>query len=337
VRTDVTGTSYESGTTAGTSIPIAKFFVADPSTSVDVINEALANGQDLILTPGVYNLRKTIEVTQPDTVVLGLGFATLVPQTGKPAMVTGNVPGVKLSGLIIDAGPRTSPQLLKVGTCTAQGGSACDGPGTTDASDPTLLSDVFFRIGGATPGRATNSLVVNADHAILDDIWAWRADHGNGVGWTQNTADTGLVVNGNDVHAYGLAVEHYQKNEVKWNGQGGEVVFFQNEMPYDPPSQSAWMESSKILGYPAFHVAQKVTTFQGYGMGSYSFFNQGVPIHATEAFQAPRTAGVQFHDLLTVFLDATNGSGGIDSVIDGVGGSSTAANADVPVDVTTFP
>jgi hypothetical protein len=80
-----------------------------------------------------------------------------------------------------------------------------------------------------------------------------------------------------------------------------------------------------------------VTSFQGYGMGSYSFFNQGVPIYATQAFQTPTTPGVQFHDLLTVFLDATHGQGGILSVIDGVGGSSTAANADQPVDVVSYP
>ena len=54
--------------------------------------------------------------------------------------------------------------------------------------------------------------------------------------------------------------------------------------------------------------------------GHYSFFNQGVPIFATQAFQSPTTPGVQFHDIFTIFLDATHGSGGISSVINGVGG-----------------
>ena len=49
------------------------------------------------------------------------------------------------------------------------------------ASAPTFVQDVFFRIGGAEPGRATSSLIVNTDHTILDDVWAWRADHGAGV------------------------------------------------------------------------------------------------------------------------------------------------------------
>ena len=72
-------------------------------------------------------------------------------------------------------------------------------------------------------------------------------------------------------------------------------------------------------------------------MGSYSFFNQGIPIYATEAFQSPDRPGVQWHDLLTVFLDPTRGSGGILSVINGVGGPSTAAQASAPVDVVSYP
>ena len=83
--------------------------------------------------------------------------------------------------------------------------------------------------------------MVNSDDVILDDIWAWRADHGNGVGWTINTADTGVIVNGDDVTANGLFVEHYQKYEVIWNGERGTTIFFQNEMPYDPPDQAAWL------------------------------------------------------------------------------------------------
>jgi hypothetical protein len=323
------GPNYAGGTVAGTSIPISQFFVASPATPVTQINSALGRGDNLILTPGIYRLAQPIEVTHPHTVVLGLGFATLIPTNGNAALETASVPGIKVSGIIVDAGPVNSPVLMQVGGKNAGG--------THDRNDPTLLSDVFFRIGGAQPGKATTSLVVNADNTILDDIWAWRADHGAGVGWNSNTADTGVVVNGDNVSAYGLFVEHYQKFEVIWNGQDGEVVFFQNEMPYDPPSQAAWMSSPTTKGYAAFLVTPGVRSFQGYGMGSYSFFNQGVPIFATQAFQSPTTAGVQFHDLLTIFLDASHGQGGILSVINGVGGSSTAANADQPVDVVRYP
>lgn len=329
VQRNSVGPNYAGGGEAGTSIPIKRFFIADPSTPVQAINVALESGENLILTPGVYRVAQPIEVVNPHTVVLGLGFATLIPTNGNPALETASVPGIKVSGLIVDAGPVNSPVLVQVGGRNAGG--------TRDRNDPTLLSDVFFRIGGASPGQATTSLVVNADNAILDDIWAWRADHGAGVGWNSNTADTGVVVNGDNVSAYGLFVEHYQKFEVIWNGENGKVVFFQNEMPYDPPSQSAWISSPTTLGYAAFLVSPAVTSFEGYGMGSYSFFNQGVPIYATQAFQVPTTPGVRFHDILTIFLDATQGSGGILSVIDGVGGSSTAANADQAVDVANYP
>ena len=232
-------------------------------------------------------------------------------------------------GILFDAGPTTSPALLQVGT--GHTGSKID------ASDPSVLSDVFFRIGGATAGSATNSLIVNSDNVILDDIWAWRADHGNGVGWTSNTADSGVMVNGDNVTAYGLFVEHYQKYEVIWNGNGGTTIFFQNEMPYDPPSQAAWMEAPGVDGWAAFKIADNVASFSGYGMGSYSFFNQGVPIYAAHAFEVPASlpAG-SLHDLLTIFL-STAGSGGILNVVNDTGGSSTIANPDTPVSVVSYP
>ncbi|HZR43070.1 MAG TPA: malectin domain-containing carbohydrate-binding protein [Ktedonobacteraceae bacterium] len=329
VQTNTSGTSWANGATPGTSLPISKFFIAQPGTSVATINSALASGQDLILTPGVYNLSQSINVTNPDTVVLGLGFATLIPQNGIVSMQVANAPGVMISGLIFDAGTTTSPTLLQVGSSAMHNNQY--------VSDPPTLHDVFFRIGGAQAGSATNSLVVNSANVILDDIWAWRADHGNGVGWTTNTANTGLIVNGDNVIAYGLFVEHYQQYEVIWNGNGGTDIFFQNEMPYDPPSQAAWMEASGVNGWAAFKVANTVTSFHGYGMGSYSFFNQGVNIFAANAFEVPGTlpAG-SLHDLLTIFL-STSGSGGIQNVINNIGGSSTAANPDKPVTVVSYP
>jgi hypothetical protein len=326
---DSSGPAWTGGTEAGTSVPLSKFFVASPSTSVLAIDLALAAGRDLILTPGVYDLNQSIVVSRPGTVVLGLGMATLVPQRGNAAMVVIPNTGVKVSGLIIDAGPVKSPVLLSVGT-----------PGPGSASNPDLIQDVFFRIGGAetTPVSATVSLLDNASNSILDDVWAWRADHGNAVGWTVNTADTGVVVTGNDVTAYGLFVEHYQKTEVIWSGQGGTDVFFQNEMPYDPPSQSAWMASPTEDGYPAFLVTGNVKSFQGYGMGSYIVFIQTTAtLFADEAFQAPKTPGVQFHSLLAVYL---GGSGGDKSIINGVGGPVTSTNnpgVGTPVNLISYP
>jgi hypothetical protein len=184
---------------------------------------------------------------------------------------------------------------------------------------------------------ATVSLLDNASNSIIDDVWAWRADHGNDVGWTANKGDTGLIVTGDHVTAYGLAVEHYQKYEVVWSGQDGTDVFFQNEMPYDPPSQADWMASSTQDGYPAFDVAPGVRTFQGYGMGSYVvFIDTSATLYATEAFEAPDTSGVQFHDIFAVWIA---GSGGDDSIINGTGGPATSTNPGTvePVDLTSYP
>ena len=122
------------------------------------------------------------------------------------------------------------------------------------------------------------------------------------------------------------------------NGENGNVVFFQNEMPYDVPSQAAWMEAPGVDGYAAFKVADRVSSFTGYGMGSYSFFNQGLDIFAERAFEVPATLPTgSLNDLLTIFLDSKHGKGGILHVVNETGGSSTIANPSKPVTVVSYP
>jgi hypothetical protein len=320
VRFDSRGTTWQSGPTPGRSIPIEDFFIAKPSDSVQAINNALARGENLLFTPGVYAVDRTIKVKHPDTVVLGLGLATLEAVNGVVPMTVADVKGVEISGLLFDAGPVNSPVLLRVGTQHAENGQAREHNGWGDPNDPTALHDVYFRIGGAHVGKATTSLEVNADNTILDNIWAWRADHGTGVGWTSNTADTGVVVNGDNVSATGLFVEHYQRYEVVWNGENGRTIMFQNEMPYDPPNQAAWQHDG-TLGFAAYKVADHVTSHEGWGLGSYCFFNVDPTIHAARAFEVPVTPGVKMHDLLT--LSITN-HGTIDHVVNDTGAPTDA-------------
>jgi hypothetical protein len=326
LRTSSSGPSWTSSSnTPGTSLSLNTFYVVTPSSSVTTINQALAAGDNLLFTPGVYSYGSTINVTKADTKIIGLGFPTLIPTGGNVTMNVADVSGVNVSGMIFDAGPTSSPALLQVGT---------QGSTVSHASDPVTIDDVFFRVGGAETGTAATSFIDNSNNSIIDDVWAWRADHGSGAGsWTSDQGNTGLIVNGSNVTAYGLFVEHYQKDEVIWNGQGGEVIFFQNENPYEVPSQSAWMSSSTQDGYPAFDIPSGVTSFQGYGMGSYSFFDQGVAIENAMAFQAPDVSGVKFRDLLTVFL---NGSGGIESVINGTG-QAVSTSFGGPSDVVSYP
>jgi hypothetical protein len=329
-QTNSTGPTWANGHTPGTSIPLSKFFIATPSDSVSTINNALSKGLNLLLTPGVYNVDSPIKVKRTDTVVQGLGFATLTATSGNTALTTADVAGIDISGLIVDAGPVNSPVLMQIGTKNGNNGVPHNQP-----SDPTGLQDVFFRVGGPHVGKATVSLEVNTPYTILDDLWIWRADHGvaGSVGWTVNTANNGLVVNGDNVTATGLFVEHFQQYNVIWNGNGGEVIFFQNELPYDPPNQAAY-EHDGVLGYAAFKVADNVRTFHGYGMGSYIFTNVDPSIHVSHSFEVPVTPGVHMNDLLTINL---SGPGTIDHVINDTGGPVSSANPDVASQVVSYP
>jgi hypothetical protein len=329
VKRNSSGTTWAGGKSAGRSIPISQFFIAKPSMSAAEINLALLLGKNLILTPGIYKLNQPLNILYPDTVVLGLGYATLVPQTGKEAISVADVNGVQIAGLIIDAGPVNSPVLFRMGA----GLPLRIGGFFSHASDPSCLSDVFFRVGGATPGTATTSLEVDSSDVILDDVWAWRADHGNGVGWTVNTADHGLVVNGDRVTALGLFVEHYQKEQVLWNGTGGQTIFYQSELPYDPPSQSAWMDGT-ANGYPSYVVADRVSSHTAYGLGIYSFFELGIDIVDDNAMTVPDRNGIAIHDVGTVWL---NGSGQITHVINGEGAAVNSGFADQLSPVVSFP
>ncbi len=292
----------------GYSLPIADFFIAQPSTPVATINAALASGKHLLLTPGIYPLTGAINIVKPDTIVMGLGYATLVPQTGSAAIHVADVDGVRIASLLIDAGPVNSPVLVQVGDPSSNGAS--------HQADPSSLSDVFFRIGGATPGSATTTLDLESNHVLLDNIWAWRADHGNGVGWTSNTAAHGLVVNGNHVTALGLFVEHYQQSQVQWNGEHGETIFYQSELPYDPPSQAAWSNNG-ANGYASYAVAPSVTHHKAYGLGIYSYFNQNVNIVEDSVITVPDTSDVTVTDAA---IATFGGSGSITHIVNGAGG-----------------
>ena len=322
-RWDSSGASWTSGETAGRSLSIDRFFVARPGDSADTINAALADGLDLFLTPGVYRLDDTIRVDRADTVVLGIGLPTLIPENGVDAMAVADVGGVRLAGFLIDAGAENSDVLLTIGDEAASG---------RHEANPTTVHDVYFRIGGAQAGRATTSLVVNSDDVIIDHIWAWRADHGDGVGWETNTADTGVIVNGANVVATGLFVEHYQKHQLVWNGENGRTVFFQNEMPYDPPDQEAWRDGDSD-GYAAYKVGDQVVEHELWGAGSYCYFNVNPSVRAARGFEVPDAPGVRLHGVLTVSL---GGNGSIVNVVNSTG-ATVGAQWTGPSPVATYP
>jgi hypothetical protein len=329
-QTDSRGTSWGG---AGRTIPLSDFVVASPGDSIQKIDAALATGKNLLLTPGIYDVARSISVKRPDTVVLGLGYATLTAEDGVIPLKIADVPGTVIAGVTVDAGPVESPVLLQVGKRTGNISSK-----KSDASDPTTLSDVFFRVGGPHVGKADVALEVNSDHVLIDHTWVWRADHGvEGFAdeterWNTNTARNGVVVNGDDVTASGLFVEHFQQYNTVWNGQRGETILYQNELPYDPPSQADWMHDG-VNGWAGYKVADQVQTHRLYGGGVYVFNQNDPSIHTENGFEVPDTPDVRLHHLMTVNLSA----GTIDHVVNGVGGPADTNGIGVPVYVVDYP
>ena len=327
--TDSRGVTWDEGMMPGRSIPIADFFIAKPSDSIQDINRQLARGRNLLLTPGIYDVAKSIAVTRANTVVLGLGHATLTAVDGAIPLTVADVNGVIVAGLTIDAGDVNSRVLLRVGRRADHRGG-----GRRGSDNPTTLSDVYFRVGGPHVGRADISLEVNSDNVLIDNVWAWRADHGvpGSVGWEVNTGRNGVVVNGDNITATGLFVEHYQEYNVIWNGENGRTVLFQNELPYDPPNQGAWRPDG-LLGWAAYKVADDVDTHELWGGGAYVFTNVDPTIHAARGFEVPVTPGVRLHHIMTVNL----GAGTIDHVVNDTGAPVDNTNTGQPSFVVEFP
>ncbi|MBB3224906.1 adenylyl cyclase [Pseudoduganella umbonata] len=314
-RTDARGVSWGMTARDGTSLPMSTFHIAKPGDSAATLNGALAQGRNLLLTPGVYTIDRPIRVTRANAVVMGMGLATLTPTDGTAAVLVDDVPGVILSSFMVDANTKRSDVLVQVGPRGASKGKS---------SDPTTLHDIFIRIGGSYAGMATTSLEINQNDVLVDHAWLWRADHGNPdtVGWDINLADHGMIVNGANVTALALFAEHYQKTQVLWNANGGRTIFMECEPPYDPPSQARWMNSmgnTAENGYPCYEVAGDVTSHEATGLISWTFFRAPPPtvIYARSAIKAPVAPGVRFTN---TSAGKVFGSGGFEHVFNDIGG-----------------
>jgi hypothetical protein len=310
------GTTWESAAAPATTTPISKFYIAQAATdTADTINAALNAEANLILTPGIYHLASPIQVTRPGTIVLGLGVATLIPDQGTPALTVADVDSVTIAGILFDAGPVQSPTLLQLGDAVSS---------TSHALSPTALFDISCRVGGASAGTTESCVTINSNDVLIDNAWLWRADHGTGVGWTVNVANNGLIVNGANVSAYGLFVEHFEQYQTLWNGDGGRVYFYQSEIPYDVPSQSAWTPGAGVNGYSSFKVADAVTTFDGRGLGIYCYFDNDVVLD--NAVASPTATGVTFAHIVTQWFKNAPGSA-INYIINGSGAAVNASNS----------
>ena len=309
------GTSWENGNASGVSMPISKFYIAQAEKdNAASINAALAEGKDLILTPGLYNLETSLKIERPETVVLGMELPSLITDNGTPAIEIADVDGVKIGGIMIEATTTKSPNLIMVGK-----------PGSikSHAANPTCLWDIFCRAGGAFNGTADCFMTINSNDVLGDHFWLWRADHGKGAGWDSNRNANGLIVKGDNVTVYGLFVEHTQEYQTLWQGENGRVYFYQCEMPYDPPTQDAWMRGD-VKGYPGYKVDDSVNTHQAWGVGVYCVFHNK-SVAAENGIEAPNKPGIKMYHSLTINL-----GGNINHVISGVGEKAPAKVVEYP-------
>jgi hypothetical protein len=312
LRQDAVGVSWADGDPGvGDSVPIGDFHVARPDIdTAATMNAALAAGKHLLLTPGIYEIDDTLRVDRANTVVLGLGMATLRPVGGVDGMHVADVEGVTIAGVLFDATVDGSDILLQVGA---------DGADGDHRDNPTLLADVFTRIGGAVEGKADVSVEINSSDIIGDHFWLWRADHGataGATGWDKNTAANGLVVNGDRVTALGLFVEHFQEHQTLWNGDDGATYFYQSELPYDPPTQADYMSrGGTVKGYASYKVSSEASGHYAVGLGVYDVF-----IHTNEWVVAENgievSPGTEVRHAAIVSFGA---NGGQQHVVNGIG------------------
>ncbi|MBN1571285.1 MAG: adenylyl cyclase [Acidobacteria bacterium] len=309
-RLNASGINWGISSKEGTVLPISQFFIAKPNNTAAEMNKALASGKHILLTPGVYKLDESIHVTRANSVILGMGLPSLTPLNGQPVIETDDVPGVIISSLFVDSNGKKTDALLRIGPARARRG---------EAANPTTLNDIYVRVGAMYAGSATTSIEVNQNHTLIDHTWLWRGDHGNrgAIGWTVSTGDHGLVVNGDNVTVLGLFVEHYQKTEVIWNGDGGRTIFLQSEVPHDLPSQAEY-RNGDAKNYPIYAVSPQVTSHEGIGFAMYVVFTTRELIEVDNFITAPKKPGVKFRSLTAGW---TFGHGQVNNIINDTGGS----------------
>jgi len=290
----------------------SQVYVAKETDTAAAINAKIASGLHVVLSPGNYQLEAPITLNRDNTVVLGIGFPTLTPTNGNPVFAVGDANGVRVATVLVQAGKLKSPSLIEWGKTVNFG----------DPANPGFMYDVFARVGGTNdPTQYQVScdavLTVNHKNAVLDNSWLWRADHditGNVVNST-NPSLHGLVVNGDFVTMYGLAVEHHLQDGVVWNGENGETFFYQCELPYD-----VTQDNFGTPGYSGYKVSPNVKNHSGIGVGVYSFFRD-FTVATPSSFVAP--PGAKFTAPFSRFL---SGNGQITHILNNQGNAVNAGN-----------
>lgn len=302
VQRNRVGPDFSPGRTVG----FEQVYVARDTDTAAVINAHLKAGLHVVLSPGIYHLEEPLELSTEGQVLLGLGFPTLEPTQGTAAVRVGNVDGVRVAGLLLQAGAGETETLLEWG----------DGSYPGSHHNPGFLHDIFARVGGNNDPaqgqvRARVMVTIGSGHVVGDNLWLWRADHGiaGSVYHGNNPCETGLVVKGSHVTMYGLAVEHTLQDLVSWAGDEGETYFYQAELPYDVTQVYG------NNGYVGYRVQDSVKSHKGYGIGVYHDFRD-FNVTVQRGIAAPPSLESSFVSPLSVFL---TGHGRMEHVINDKG------------------
>ncbi len=334
----------------GEIIPFTDVYVATPSDTVDIINNMLNTYRAVILTPGTYNLPSPIEITQDNKVLLGIGYPILIPTQQNACVVVGNVTGVRVGGLLLQAGfinntgDKMSDSLLQWGIPPIDS--------TTDG----FLYDCFARAGYYTnssiPIAVKKMFTIASSNVTCDNVWAWRADSDlfGPVNLTRTMhlaaqCPNGTVILGNNVIAYGLSCEHMNffpnadfgfgpmttRNLLEWYGENGKCYSYIGTFPID--GLNFILGNYGSAGYV---VGTKVVQHVAYDVGIYSRLTAPVfagvsvpPVVVNQGIVVPNVPGeIQF---FTAFTRILSGNGTINCVINGPGGTGGGNTSGSPI------
>ncbi len=309
----------------GYSLYLDEFYIADSRFDTSAsLNAALGAGKHLLFTPGTYLLDAPLKVNMENTVVMGIGYATLklTDKNSESALDIADVDGVRVCDLLVDAGKK-SDNLVVVGESGKSG---------AHAANPTVLSNIYLRIGGIenVHTEVDTAMVIYSNDVVGDNFWIWRADHSHGVAWEDyadgdgntvygNPATTGLLVEGDNVTIYALMVEHFKGYQTVWRGEKGTTVMYQSETPYRIiGGQQAWTAPDGKRGYSSYFIDEKVNFHRAYGIGIYLVNYNDVVLDS--AITAPAKEGIRLEHLVTCSFASDNGSV-IKNVVNGLGGA----------------
>lgn len=296
-------------------IPLERFTILHPSDNAASINEALNNNQYILFTPGIYHIDETLNVVKDESIIVGLGYATLSSEKDLDTLMSVKSKHNKISSLLFQNNAKISNYLVL--------------ENNDEVTSNSLLSDLFFRVGG----QATNitsvdtCLTINQDKVIGDNFWIWRADHGtdkNYIGFDKNYAKNGIIINGDDVTCHALMVEHFYQYQTIWNGENGKMVFYQSETPYEP-TQEQWtnddpsLSEEERLGYASYYINKDIINHKAYGLGIYFVNTTNKQLTSYSSLRAPKNEGIYLEHISALmfspkstFMHVVNDTDGID-------------------------